>query len=348
MVCSESSYHDIYSSDPGNYVTGDEGVCDGQDEEDPDIQVGVKFENIEALILALRQHAIKKEFCLRYIRSEPTRLTARCEDVSCPWRVHASTVFDKICFQIKTLMPKHTCSSVNKRGNNMATSSWIANKVVEWLRLEGDIPVSHIKKRLQRKYGLDNMPYHRVWRAKCKGNNMIWGSYDDLYALVPSLRAELLKRNPDSVIHYCTDADYSFERLFVSFGACIKGFLAGCRPLIGLDGCHLKSKYLGSLLSATTMDGNSGLFVVAFAIVEGENGNSWFWFLNCLHEAIGAVQELVFMSDRGKGIDDAVKQVFPNAEHRACVRHLYKNFKRKYPGEFLERLVWSAARSFTS
>ncbi|KAK1277403.1 hypothetical protein QJS04_geneDACA003410 [Acorus gramineus] len=28
----------------------------------------------------------------------------------------------------------------------------------------------------------------RVWRAKCKGNNMIWGSYDDLYALVPALR----------------------------------------------------------------------------------------------------------------------------------------------------------------
>ncbi|KAK1305124.1 hypothetical protein QJS10_CPB11g01312 [Acorus calamus] len=90
MVCSESSDHDIYSSHSSNYVTDDKGICDGQDEKDPDIQVEVKFENIEALRLALRQHAIKKEFCLRYIRSEPTRLIARCEDVSCPWRVHAS------------------------------------------------------------------------------------------------------------------------------------------------------------------------------------------------------------------------------------------------------------------
>ncbi|KAK1261446.1 hypothetical protein QJS04_geneDACA020299 [Acorus gramineus] len=49
----------------------------------------------------------------------------------------------------------------------------------------------------------------------------------------------------------------------------------------------------------------------------------------------------------GKGLDDAVKVVFPQAEHRACMRHLYKNFKRKYPGEFLERLVWSAARAYT-
>ncbi|KAK1300377.1 hypothetical protein QJS10_CPB13g01498 [Acorus calamus] len=81
----------------------------------------------------------------------------------------------------------------------MATSNWMANKAVDWLRHEGDIPVTQLKKRLQRKYGLDNMPYHRVWRGKCKGNNMIWESYDDLYALVPAQRYELLKRNPNSI-----------------------------------------------------------------------------------------------------------------------------------------------------
>ncbi|KAK1319551.1 hypothetical protein QJS10_CPB04g01220 [Acorus calamus] len=192
-VSSESSYHEIYSSVTDNCVSKYEEAFDVQDEEDPDIRIGVKFENIEAL---------------------------------------------------------------------------------------------------------------RVWRAKCKGSSMIWGSYDDLYALVSAMRHELLKRNSNSVIHYTIDVDHSFERLFVAFG----GFLTGCRPFIGLDGYHLK---------------------------------------NCLHEAIKDVDGLVFMSDRGKGLDDAVKQTFSCAEHRACVRHLYKNLKRKYPGEFLERLVWSAARSYT-
>ncbi|KAK1312737.1 hypothetical protein QJS10_CPA07g00595 [Acorus calamus] len=35
------------------------------------------------------------------------------------------------------------------------------------------------------------------------------------------------------------------------------------------------------------MNGNSVLFTVAFAVVEGENESSWHWFLECMHEAIG-------------------------------------------------------------
>ncbi|KAK1268757.1 hypothetical protein QJS04_geneDACA013777 [Acorus gramineus] len=347
-VCSESSYHELYSSDTAQFVTENDGPFDHHDVEDPNINVGIKFQNIDCFRDALRQHAIRKEFSMKYLRSEPSRVTAKCADPDCPWRIHASVMHDKVTFQIKTHNPTHTCSSMNRRGTSMASAEWISNKIVDWLRHEGDIPISHIKKRLQRTYGLDNVPYHRYWRGKDKGNFKIWGSYEDLYALVPSMRAELLKRNKDSIIHYTVDdVDHSFQRFFVCFKASSSGFINGCRPFIGLDGCHLKSKYLGSLLAATAMDGNSGLFPVAYAIVEGENSSSWQWFLEYLHEAIGNVNGLVFMSDRGKGLDDAVKIVFPQAEHRACMRHLYKNFKRKYPGEFLERLVWSAARAYT-
>ncbi|KAK1317175.1 hypothetical protein QJS10_CPA05g01707 [Acorus calamus] len=118
-ICSESSYHEICSSD--NHVSDYEGIFDQLDEEDPNINVGVKFENIHALRHALRQHAVKNEFCLRLIRSEPSRLTARCETESCPWRIHASVLPDHVTFHIKTLKAAHTCSSMNKRGNNMAT-----------------------------------------------------------------------------------------------------------------------------------------------------------------------------------------------------------------------------------
>ncbi|KAB2637125.1 hypothetical protein D8674_027659 [Pyrus ussuriensis x Pyrus communis] len=43
----------------------------------------------------------------------------------------------------------------------------------------------------------------------------------------------------------------------------IEGFKVGCRPLIGLDGCHLKSRH----------------GVIAYAVVEMENKDSWIWFL---------------------------------------------------------------------
>ncbi len=38
-------------------------------------------------------------------------------------------------------------------------------------------------------------------------------------------------------------------------------------------------------------------------------------------------------------------ELFPEAEHRFCVRHLYNNFKSVHPGRVLKKLVWSEARS---
>ncbi|GAV57988.1 hypothetical protein CFOL_v3_01524, partial [Cephalotus follicularis] len=40
-----------------------------------------------------------------------------------------------------------------------------------------------------------------------------------------------------------------------------RGFAQGCRPFLGLDGCHLKSPFGRVLLCATAIDGNHGLFL---------------------------------------------------------------------------------------
>ena len=53
--------------------------------------------------------------------------------------------------------------------------------------------------------------------------------------------------------------------------ACKRGFLAGCRPLIGIDCCYLKGTTEGQLLVAVGKDGNDNIFPIAYAIVEIEN-----------------------------------------------------------------------------
>ena len=40
-----------------------------------------------------------------------------------------------------------------------------------------------------------------------------------------------------------------------------------------------------------------------------------------------------------------MKQVFPESEHRFCVRHLYANFNKKFKGEILKKQLWACARS---
>lgn len=46
-----------------------------------------------------------------------------------------------------------------------------------------------------------------------------------------------------------------------------------------------------------------------------------------------------------QGLIPAVRQVFPEAEHRFCVRHLYQNFQGHFKGDNLKNQLWACARS---
>ena len=46
-----------------------------------------------------------------------------------------------------------------------------------------------------------------------------------------------------------------------------------------------------------------------------------------------------------QGLIPAVQKVFPESEHRFCVRHLYSNFQQHFKGENLKNQLWSCARS---
>ena len=84
------------------------------------------------------------------------------------------------------------------------------------------------------------------------------------------------------------------------------GFLGGggCKPLVGLDGCHFKGKFGGNILSAIARNGNENIFLVALGVIEQENKDSWVWFLQTFADDIGRSDELnlVFISDRQKVI----------------------------------------------
>ncbi|GJR42944.1 RNA-directed DNA polymerase, eukaryota [Tanacetum coccineum] len=107
--------------------------------------------------------------------------------------------------------------------------------------------------------------------------------------------------------------------------AYVGGRVLCCRPYISLYGCHLKGKFNGVLVAATGIDGNNSIFPVAYGVLESENTKSWTWFLNLLKEAIGTPNSLVISSDMQKELQVAISEVYPNVEHRECIRHLYSN-----------------------
>lgn len=120
--------------------------------------------------------------------------------------------------------------------------------------------------------------------------------------------------------------------MFVCYGASAMGF-QHCHPILELDGTHLKTKYLGILLTATAIDANGQLFPLAYVAVDAENDTNWLWFLQLLREVISTHTthldidgNLVLLSDRQKGLLEGVERMFPGCPHGYCLRHLGKIF----------------------
>ena len=83
-----------------------------------------------------------------------------------------------------------------------------------------------------------------------------------------------------------------FKRMYVRYNAQKVGFLRGCRPLVGLTGCHLKGKFGGHILSATARNGNDNISPIALGVVKQENKDFWVWFLQTFANDIGRPDEL--------------------------------------------------------
>jgi len=135
--------------------------------------------------------------------------------------------------------------------------------------------------------------------------------------------------NPGSFVTLEKFSNNRFRRLFLCFGASATGF-ESCRPVLGLDGTHLKSKFQGILLTATATDARGSLFPLAFGVVDAENDENWRWFLNNLHHVLEKhipdflkiKFTLTFLSNRQKGLIGGVETIFPEAAHGCCLKHL--------------------------
>ncbi|CAL2257064.1 unnamed protein product [Prunus armeniaca] len=129
-----------------------------------------------------------------------------------------------------------------------------------------------------------------------------------------------------------------------------KGFIDALRLVVGLDACHIKGQHPRQLLSVVGVDPNNGMHPIAYAVAEAKNYATWTWFLELLVVDLGIENSngYVFITDRQKGLIDVVGDMFPNSEHRHCLKHLHSNFILVgHRGLVLKQHMEAAARSTT-
>ncbi|KAK3157974.1 hypothetical protein QOZ80_2AG0131160 [Eleusine coracana subsp. coracana] len=88
-------------------------------------------------------------------------------------------------------------------------------------------------------------------------------------------------------------------------------------------------------------------FILEIDVHKVETDDNWLWFMNLLHRAIENPVGLVISSDANPGLVVAATNVFPNAEHRDCMRRLYANFLKRFRGPVFVEHLYPAARSYT-
>ena len=124
-----------------------------------------------------------------------------------------------------------------------------------------------------------------------------------------------------------------------------------CKPVISLDAGALKHLcWPGYQVFVLGMqNGENKDHLLAMAIVPAEDEENYKWFLRCLKQNtnLRSVLEdpmLVAITDRSKGLANALQAELPSAHHRYCALHLMRNVPRLIT-EMEKSIYWKIVKS---
>jgi hypothetical protein len=141
-----------------------------------------------------------------------------------------------------------------------------------------------------------------------KAMEQIHGTYEESFQLLFNWKVALQNKSPGTIVEIelqKVGKKMCFKRIFVALKPCIDGFLAGCRPYLGVDATRLTGKYTGQLASATAIDGHNWLYYVAYVVFDSTIDDNRLWFMQQLNKAIGDPDGLVISTYACKGLENA-------------------------------------------
>ncbi|XP_057760855.1 uncharacterized protein LOC130981270 [Arachis stenosperma] len=328
-----------------------------------EFQVGQQFQDKDEALLSVKTYSIRRGVQYKVVESDYRRYVGKCSEFGngCTWLIRLSLRQRKGIWEVKRYNRPHTCLATSISSDHRSLDYHvIATFIMPMVRADASVNIKVLLNATTAHFGF-RPTYRRVWMAKQKAVAIIYGDWDESYNELPRwvLGVQLTMAGTVAVLKTCPvrvggqvdESQAYFHRMFWTFPPCIEAF-RHCKSLVSIDGTHLYGKYGGTLLVAIAQDENSNILPVASALVEGENAESWSFFLSHLRQHVTPQPGLLVISDRHNGIKAALETpdggwLPPSAYRAFCIRHVAANFALTFKGKDARRLLVNAAYAKT-
>ncbi|XP_061358519.1 uncharacterized protein LOC133302718 [Gastrolobium bilobum] len=334
---------------------GDDDLHDGWQLGDP-LYLYQEFRSKSEMQHAVKVQCMKAHRTTVVSKSDEHRFVMKCRnhDDSCPWYMRAMLPKDENTWVVNKWGKDHTCLNQGlTRDHKQLDSEVVCATIISMLREDPTLKLMLIQERIQRLYGY-NITYKKAWKAKMKGIVKLFGDWEKSYALLLNWLTYMTQCNVGSVFKLDTDQCFDEHRVYTDkvvfhrvffwiFYQCIEAFKY-CKPIIQIDGTHLYRKYKGTILIATSQDGNGYMLPIAFVVVPpGEKLEDWSWFLSLIRFHVTHRQDICLISDLHRSIIRAVHDHTswqPQfAYNMFCLRHIGSKFNTKFKDVELKKTL---------
>ena len=251
------------------------GLKHGADNNVINWQVGMKFASLQEFRDTVREYGIKDRRGVQFVTNDAQRCQVCCE-ADCRFYIWCSKDKNSESCTIKTLFPEHNCTKPYT--NKLASVKYLSKVYGDRIRKNPQWKVKEMAETIKKELEIE-VPRIKILRVRKIALEGVAEALKEHYSRLRDFANEILKSNRNNTVQIRTtrlnETDSNkFKRIYVCYHALKEGWKAGCRPIIGFDGCFLKTVCGGQLLSAVGRDGNNQMFPIAYAVVESENTES--------------------------------------------------------------------------
>ncbi|CAL1408570.1 unnamed protein product [Linum trigynum] len=231
---------------------------------------GQIFHSKQAAQMAIKHHALQRNFQYGVVESSPSIWKVRClrhKDDNCPWMVRFGCRDVGGEWTVRKSKLVHSCSSTTQPTDHRHLDvDMISEAVKHLVRAQPNLSVLTVQAELKDKFNMQ-VTYKKAWYGKQRALEKLHGNWEESYDFLQTFLRVVKRKMPTSVIDWVTvpstqPGHLIFQRVFWAYGPCIDGF-KNCPGVMVVDGTFLTGKYKGVLLMASSFDGRRKIFPIA-------------------------------------------------------------------------------------